>query len=397
MSALSDRELVLELIDRPDLLAIADAVAATQRRRRRLPRRLVAAPLAVAAAVALALVAPWQSGGPDFVDRAVAAVGHAPVIHAVVEHSSPRDAVVNLETGEARPRVRRVEYWYDDERKLLRTRLYTDGALLTEIVETPGRVYSDAGSEATGRRYEPQLEDPALAQFVTGYREALASGQIDVIGEFRVDGRPAKVVRLPARPGLEAEVVAIDAETYKPLRFHSVYMGGRRSPDFRVVSIESVARDETLFAPPKLTPPRGSSGSVSEGREITLAEAEEMLGAAPIWLGPDFAGERVESVLLQHARVELTNGGGAVEGVILRIRYGGGTSVSLASGRGGRYALGFDAHGGDPAPAPGYIEVLGDDLGNWQSKLEVGRFAVVLNASSRDRLLEAVRALRPIR
>jgi hypothetical protein len=81
----------------------------------------------------------------------------------------------------------------------------------------------------------------------------------------------------------------------------------------------------------------------------------------------------------------------------VRIRYGDGTTVSLASSRGGRYALGDDSYGTDPVPPPGHMHVVGDELGNWHGELRVEGLAVVLDASSRERLLEAARALRPRR
>ena len=67
-TAFSDPETVEVLRDHPDLLAIADAVAATGvRPRRRLPLGRVGLVAAVAAvAVAVALVSPWQGGGGGF-------------------------------------------------------------------------------------------------------------------------------------------------------------------------------------------------------------------------------------------------------------------------------------------------------------------------------------------
>jgi hypothetical protein len=130
MNALRDRELVDVLADRPDLLAIADAVAETKPRRKRRPSGVIALAAALAAAAAVALVAPWGNRGPDVVERALAAIGTGPVLHAVVEYSGD-DAIVDLETGRSVKRVHRTEFWYDDANRSLRTRLSTDGVLLT--------------------------------------------------------------------------------------------------------------------------------------------------------------------------------------------------------------------------------------------------------------------------
>jgi hypothetical protein len=71
-----DVETLEVLRDQPELLAIADAVASTQRRRRRLPRRLLLAAAAALAAAAVALLAPRQgeNSGGLVSERALAAL-----------------------------------------------------------------------------------------------------------------------------------------------------------------------------------------------------------------------------------------------------------------------------------------------------------------------------------
>lgn len=389
MTALSDREVVELLGDRPDLLAVADAVAATQRPDRRLRRApFVVAPVAAAAAVVLALFAPWQSGGPSVVERALAAVGPGPVVHAVVEYSSPEFALVEIATGRERPRVRRTEYWYDAERKLLHTRLFTDGVLLTEIVETPERAYSDLGDFPTGGGFAPQL-DPALAGFVTGYREALADGTAELVGETSAQGRKAKLLRIRLDHGGAVQEVAVDAETYAPLQFLTWYPGGRRSSIGRVVSIQSVPRDEALFAPPPRSAPRPTGGSGGGGRRATLAEAQEALGAAPIVL----ADRRPEEIRVVRVTAHWTDGR-ETTGNLVRIEYGGRLQVNQAIDYAGRYAIGF-GDGGDPAPPPGWMEVRGGPTSRPEAELEVGGVAVRIVAPRRELLLEAARGLRP--
>lgn len=394
MNALRDREL-LDLFDGdPRLLAIADAVAQTQRPvRRRVPGgRVVAVAVAVAAAVAVALVAPWQERGPNVVDRALAAVGGGPVVHAVVEYSWDRDVVVEIATGEERRRVHRTEYWYDDGRKALRTRLLTDSVQLTEIVETPGGAWSDLGEH--GGAYAPQLE-PALAGFVTGYRDALEDGSAEVVGETTVDGRAAKLIRFRPGPAGSVQEVAVDAETFWPLRFHQTYPpDGRRSPEFHVVAIESMPRDPSLFAPPKRSKPRPTAGWGLEGSTIELDDAARALGATPLWVGASFAGREIEQVQLQRVGSEFTNGR-KVEGVVLRIEYEGDVRVSQAVDPAGLYGLGID-DGGDPTAPPGSMSVYSDPRPHWQGELKVGRIGVVLDAPTRELLLDAARELRPM-
>ncbi len=395
MTALSDRELLELLHDEPRLLAIADAVAETQRpARRRVPGgRVLASAVAVAAALAIALVAPWQDGGPNFVDRALAAVGGGgPVVHAVVEYSWDRDVVVEIATGEERRRVHRTEYWYDEDRETLRTRLLTDGVQITEIVETPQHAWSDVGDFPMGGN-APEL-DPALAGFVTGYRDALADGSAEVVGETTVDGHAAKLLRFSTRPSGSFQEVAVDAKSYRPLRFHHTYPGGRRSPEWRVLELESIPREPSLFAPPERSAPRPTTGSVEEGSRIDLTDAPLALGSTPLWLGPDFAGRDVERVVLHRTRAELTDGR-EVSGVVLRIEYADGVRVSQAVDPAGLYALGIN-DGGDPTAPPGSMSVYSDPRPHWQGELEAGKVGIVLDAPTRDLLLEAARGLRPM-
>ena len=83
-----DPELLELLADKPELLAVADGVAATQKPpkrslvRRRSTRFAAVAALA-AAAVAALLVLPQGEHG--IVDRAIAAIGDGRVLHMVVE------------------------------------------------------------------------------------------------------------------------------------------------------------------------------------------------------------------------------------------------------------------------------------------------------------------------
>src|SRR6185312_464710 len=89
------------------------------RRRVGVPWRLLAVAAVLAVAAALAIVAPWHGHGDGLIDRALAAVGRGPVLHAVVEFDSPHAAVVNLSTGAERPLPQRLEYWFDAERRTL--------------------------------------------------------------------------------------------------------------------------------------------------------------------------------------------------------------------------------------------------------------------------------------
>ena len=77
-------------------LPVAPAIAPA---RRRLRLAGAAAVLSVAAAVALALVLTFDGTSPLATEKALAALGHQPVVHALVESERPSATIVDLTTG----------------------------------------------------------------------------------------------------------------------------------------------------------------------------------------------------------------------------------------------------------------------------------------------------------
>src|SRR5579884_3744834 len=116
-TVLSDAELLSLFRDEPELLAIADAVVATAPARRR-PRfsrpTILSAAAAVAAAVAVALVAPWHRDHGTLSDLALAALGSQPVVHVVTETPTGAD-LVDIASGAVSPVVQQDEIWYDGD------------------------------------------------------------------------------------------------------------------------------------------------------------------------------------------------------------------------------------------------------------------------------------------
>jgi hypothetical protein len=391
MSALRDHELVTELSEHPDLLAIADAVAETQRARPRVQKRVLVLAAALAVAVVVALTAPWGDRGPGIVENALAAIGNGPVLHAIVEYSGD-DAVVDLDTGRSTPRVHRIEYWFDPERKLLHTRLSTDGVKITEVVEGPEMAHSDLGSWPTNG-FSPQL-DPALTGFATGYREALENGSAREVGKTNIGVRPVTLLAFQ-RGSREVLTVAVDEETGRPLRFWSTYAGGRRSPEFGVVELNALGRSPSLFRRPDPAPPRPTAGSQGEGRTVPIDEAAARFGATPVWLGRSFRKRPLEAIELAPVTAELTDGS-RVEGIVLRFTYGR-IRVSIGKDLAGAYALGME-DGGDPPPPAGAIAIARDIGGSrgWAGEMRAYGLYVSISAPTSTELIDAARALRPL-
>jgi hypothetical protein len=293
------------------------------------------AALVVLSAVALLLASPWQ-GSPTLTERALAAIGEEAVLHVVTERADWFPPLVNIETGELRRQTIRTEIWFDEGRALKRTVQRLDGIRTDEVLETPEGGFTQGGplitcawiaahpveatklgvscnenmENGTTPREIPETPptlEPTLAGFVDGYRSALESGRATELRRDTIDGRPVVWLRFPpsanprtGAPKLPRTDVAVDAETFKPLRIHS---GDERS-DTTVLVAETLPYEDELFPRPELAPPGPSFGGMGERETVELAKAARLLGRSPLWLGAEWQGFR----LVEVRRVELKTG-----------------------------------------------------------------------------------------
>ena len=228
-----DPEVVDLLRDEPELLALADAVADTQRLRSSLVRHLAprfAAIAAVAAGIAAALLLWPSGGGNNILGRALAAMGNGPVLHLRME-APTGDVLVNLESGRRIVETMQIEIWSDRnfERAhlVVRVRGLAADLLLPDDATAPGTTVGPV--------------DPAYSAFWTGYRQALANGGAKLEGEDTVDGHDVYWLRFPSvEQGREGTEVAIDRHTYKPVVIRNSAPGGRHQ-DMRVIVAETIA------------------------------------------------------------------------------------------------------------------------------------------------------------
>jgi hypothetical protein len=403
-----DAEVVELLRDEPRLLAIADAVAVTQAgpgRRRRWPRLVVLAATLVLAVVVVQL-APWRGAGAGVVERALAAIGRGPVLHAVIETNDPYGSLVELATGMRTPTTIQVEYWFDDERGLLRSVVRRNGVAGDEMLQTARGGRSSTGPIVTlpGTRPSP---NPALAAFVSGYRQALAAGAARTVGEATVDGH--RVTWLELRAGGGTERVAIDSETSEPVLIRAVGPDGAPSPYvWRVRTIETRGRRAGDFAPPAPAAAAPFRGDVRASRAVSSDQARSSLAWPAVWLGESFQGLRLESIELQ----ELTRGYAPeagrepTRGQGLELRYGdGGRYLQLEQAPAPEpayaYAGARSTFSGNPIPGDGEMELVelpSADLARRSCVGQLRRQGVYLTiwASSRLLCLEAARRLRPV-
>ena len=326
-TSFADVELVELFADEPELLAIADAIAATTTTparahasarapsRLHLPRPSVLSAVALAAVAAVVvLVAPWQRSHGTLADMALAAIGTRPVVHVVME--TPTGAgLVDIASGKAQPVMQRDEVWYDAARGLRRD-VTRDGSVILDdeletrqggfsshgivydcawiaahpVAATKARVSCNASGDNGKKphivpRPKPTL-DPGLAGFADSYRQALASGQAQEAGSGEVDGQTVDWLVFPTSDG-STERVALDRSSHKPILLEGPHLS------IRIDSIESIPYDASNFArpTPAAVPERPSLTNAGDGAAVAL-DGAAIAAAYPnaLWAGSQVAG-----------------------------------------------------------------------------------------------------------
>lgn len=432
-TAFADRE-VLELLgEEPELLAIADAIAATQAtRRRRLPlSRLLLVAAALAALIVMPLATPWERSRTSIVDKAQGALGDEEVIHVVLERESTDPLLVDLRTGRETPTRFRTEIWFDERLALERVVTRTNGRTSDVQLSTPEGVWTPVGRVFTcawiaahpveaakrrvscashGLREERPALDPALAGFVTGYKDALASGAARRVGRGVVDGRPVEWLEFePPGPSEGAERVAVDRENGRPLLVRAL-LDGKVVVESRVRVAETVTPGQADFTKPKRIASGAlpQVGNVVASRVGPIGAASSALGGRVAWLGRQFAGLRLSEVRLDTIKTSYAGS--------RRLRTSRGVEF-LYGERGARYAWLREAT--EPAFAYGFLRgttlppagrllvrrvhvetapsgggrAVPTSTGVWQGQLVRGRLFVALEASSKALLLHAARSV----
>jgi hypothetical protein len=443
-----DHEVLELLADDPELLAVADAVAAAREspvalRRRRVRRAMVGA-LAAAALLALALVVPWSHGRASIVDRARAAIGQAPVLHAVTRETlETGEALVDLQTGERTPvrYVQEQEIWFDGEGERAHTITRTNGTVTDDVLQTAdGGVSMDGPvitcawiarhpAEATKERVscrfdgdnskattidfpeQPPSVDPALAGFLTQYRHALATGAARKTGDGEVDGRRVYWLSIPiavhadptappSPPVDQRELVAVDRETYRPVLVRTV-VNGSDARSYRVLEIETTTRAEADFRKPerRRDGERIAIGETTGRSEITATEAERILGRRPLWVGREFGGLKLTAVERQEVMTGYARSTGLPPRVdaVVRLTYAdadGSSRLWLEESRKPEFAFGWFHGPSRAAAAPREGKVLLAGLGGFL--IRDGLHVAIQGPTDPDLVIAAARALAPM-
>jgi hypothetical protein len=392
---LQDPEVLEVLRDEPQLLAIADAVVETQplRRRRHRLGPAAAGASAVAALVAFALVAPWENDARNpVIERALAAIGSGPVLHVKERSVDMRMTRVDLSSGRDMEIATERELWFDEQRGVGRVR-----------IRRGGRLIRDGALSAL----ESGGLSPASALGAAGsIRELLDRGEAEIVGEGRVDGRSVHWLRVTdVHEGRQVGTreIAVDRASYEPLLIR-LRRDGTLEFESRLLVVEALPR-RAVGVP--LRPPRPERRYSSMGggpispNFPTPAQARAWLSRPALWAGPQFRGLPLS--------MELTIVGGAGRAVGMVYGYGfrpgrtaGQSQVRVMQMAGDdpvRASLAREF----PPPPEGFVDVSAPRMAAgesrspfWHGLLRRRGVWVSIDATSRDLLLAAARALRVI-
>jgi hypothetical protein len=267
---------------------VVAAAGGARRGRRRWAAAAIPA-LAVGAAALLALAWPFGGSGPQgtILERAAAAIGDGPVLHAVIRQGWG-GTLVDLESGERRKLHAETEIWHDPERGTHSIHRF-DGVFQGDHVDPPNPRTS--------------LDDyvgKSFAAIATGLRDGIRKGTARVLEDGAVEGEPVHWIRVDTKmlPDVEdgklhewAHDVAVSQETAEVVATRET-RDGAISPDGIAVVLEA----ETLPAGAgDFTVDRGrpqpTMVEMGQGRTgLTLAEATSRLGRPALWAGPRVAG-----------------------------------------------------------------------------------------------------------
>jgi hypothetical protein len=257
--------------------------SAAHRLRRRAAVVLAAVPVAAALAI-LVLAWPFSSGpGGALLERAAAAIGDGPVVHAVVQ-SGFAGTEIDLASGARVSIHEENELWYDPTRGV------------HDITRFAGVVQGDS-------LYAPRRVsylDRTLAFLATDYRRALTNGTARLLGNGTVDGTPVYWIRVDTQmlPDVAdgklhewAHDVAVAQDSLKPVATRET-RDGNVSPDgiSRVLSVESLGSGAGDFTADPAVDPTGIEMRFRLTGSLTRDQADQALGVGMLWAGASVDG-----------------------------------------------------------------------------------------------------------
>jgi len=275
------KETLDKLVPEPARMSDWDTVLREARPRSRSGVLQLAVATGLAGLAALFVVAPWKgSERVGILDRALAAVGDGPVLH-VVFRGDWGGTLVDLKTGGRKPLHGEREVWFDPDRGLVHHVSRFGGVVEHEEV------------------YERSAKDRELTALWQDYRRGLEQDTARVVGKDAIGGIPVYwiIVQSQMLPDVAdnkdhefAQQVAISRETFKPVAMR--YTRDRQAPKGSteyILRFETISREEADFTS---NPEASLDGrAMMQGSDpIGIEQAAEILGRAPFWLGPEYAG-----------------------------------------------------------------------------------------------------------
>jgi hypothetical protein len=226
-----------------------------------------------------------------------------------------------------------------------------------------------------------------------------------------VDGREAIILRIdlppsPARRQM-SEDVAVDAEHYRPLRFRvsSAHDPANGNPWWRVVAIETIARDPAQFAPPARAEPRPTELTGTDERTLTPSEAATALQRPALWPGPAVDGIEFTQIELIKLTTRWTDGR-VTENHALEFQYGadrrtshllGEPSLIITEGTSAQETPRFGMFGGPLSPGKLLLTGVGNADGSpvdmWFASMERDGVYISLESTQRELVLTAARSM----
>lgn len=353
-----DDELIAFHEDEPELLAVADAIAATQRagdwrRRRRLPAATALGVIFIALlAVAASTLTDESRAG--VVDDARRALKSGDVLHASVTTSLPDDVVVDIARGTTRPSRAESLAWFDSGSGRVRVAGRRNG----EVVSVT--------DEAT----------TTTARFLRAYERALAGGRVANVSESRRS--------FTIQVGDVSGVVALD-ENDLPRSFTP--RGGRPIRFARFVVTQAIP---SAAAPPPTSP---QTGSIISKEALTVTAATERAGFRP-FAPARLAGLTRRQLLLE--RLATSDPQGALVGAGVAALYSDGRRfVAVRQSRSPAPAYDFvggRTAGGNPVPENPRLDVQ-RQAAEYLGQFRLGDLYLSIRASDQALVINAAREL----
>lgn len=391
----------------------------------RITKRLAPA-LALAAVIfAVLLLSPWQGWpGSSAMRKALAAIEKGPVLHVVLHNEGLSNYYfIDVASGRETLALRTSELWYDRKRDFV---AINDGYEVNGTFSFDERMLitpEGAWTTYDWQEWGPaSIIPPELTGFFDDYRSALVNGSAYVAGSGTANGRDVTWIAWPGRQGdcsppkittvnsIEGipptceERVAVDKSSSLPLQLDWVHRG-KILATVEIASIETLPAGSGDFSKPERKS-KWSSGPISRIAPTNAGGAIEALPGA-LWAGESLGSLELTGISrASFGPIDRDRPVGQSTEPGIELHYGSGNSDFLWSSHSfeprksktgviitERRANPDFFQWGTPGLVPPAGSLLVDEIAGWMEK---DGLVIEINATSKDLMLQAARALKPI-